>query len=114
MAAHSWSLEYRRSSGTFVMGVDPTGAAAGRSRSWPRRSGPQELAQANRVLLGPGRGAGLARPLGPDVGQGLLGVGQDQAPAVVLGHLDPVDEHQVPVGHLLDQGPHDEALLLPG
>ena len=54
--------------------------------------------------------------LGPDVGHRVLGVGDDQRPAVVGHHLDPVDQDELRsvLAELLHQGPHDQALLLEG
>ncbi len=50
------------------------------------------LADPDGVLLGPGPGLGVAGGLGPDVGDRLLGIGDDEGPPVGLGDLDAVDQ----------------------
>src|SRR5437764_5703203 len=97
--AHSWSFVYRRSSGTFT-GQEATGS-------------PQHLADAAGVLLGECAGLGVAAGLGPDVGDGLLRVGQHEHPPVLVQDLDAVDHHHLPVLDALDEGAHHQALLLP-
>src|SRR6478735_919074 len=81
--AHSWSEEYRRSSGMF-MRREPI-------RS-PRSGSSLHLQHAPAVLLGqcPGlvRGVGLR----PHVGDRLLGIGEQQDPALVVMDLHAVDQ----------------------
>src|SRR5207302_6909926 len=83
--AHSWSCVYRRSSGTFMGGDD--------NPSRTRLT--QDLADAAGVLLGQTEGVGIARPLGPDVGDGLVRVGEHERPPGVVDDLHPVDQHQL-------------------
>src|SRR5437867_3272726 len=96
--AHSWSAVYRSSSGTFTR----------------PQTLPEQLTDLPGVLLGEVAGLGIARAFGPDVGDGVLGVGQHQRPTVVVEDLDPVDRDQLATGRSLDDRSHDETLLLPG
>src|SRR5437667_3773134 len=103
--AHSWSAVYRSSSGTLLIGptlLDRSGAFS-----------TKHLADATGVLVGQGPGLAVAGALGPEVGDGLLGIGQHQHPALVVEDLDPVDEDQLAVLGPLDERAHDRALLLP-
>src|SRR3954452_21782770 len=101
---HSWSSEYRRSSGTSTAGddtprqtVETSGASA------------EHAADAADVLLGAATGVAVAAGLRPHVGHRVLGIRQHERPAVVVQHLHAVDEHEVAV-RLLHDRPHDGAL----
>ena len=56
------------------------------------------------MLRSPGPRFGIGRAFGPDVGQGLFGVGDDEDPAVGLGDLHPVDEPDRTVLHVIAGG----------
>src|SRR6188768_2577587 len=80
--AHSWSEEYRRSSGMF-MGREPI-------RS-PRSGSSLHLEHAPAVLLGQRTGLTRRVGLGPHVRDRLLGVGKEQHPTLLVVDLHPVD-----------------------
>src|SRR6476619_4330426 len=95
---HSWSDESRRASGAVMVphairSANPHPTDEGspdRRRTRPRSA--HDLADATGVLLGQPAGVGVGLALGPDMGDGLLGVGQRERPAAVVMDLDPVDE----------------------
>src|ERR1700681_1519862 len=106
--AHSWSEVYRRSSGTFMPRTIPDAS--------PPASGcalPEQLADASGILLGPHAGVDIGAALRPHVRDRLFGVRDDEGPAVVVDHLDTVDQDELAVLRLLAHRPHDEPLLLP-
>src|SRR5580700_2177434 len=89
--AHSWPrLLTFPARGARVHPVTPVisrNSATSRSRS-----SAQELFEADCVLVHPGFGLGVGGCLRPHVGHRLFGIGQHERPAVILDHLDAVDQ----------------------
>src|ERR1700722_15060058 len=73
----------------------------------PAARSTKQLSEAYGPLLGAGARLCFARPLGPDMGHGLLWVGQDQSPPVHFEHFHTIDQDEVPPRRALDQRPHE-------